>query len=548
MSFQHRAIRPHVKLLATGLTIPELGGRVVSLQTSKSLKEMAGMFEMTIVPTGFEGEDTRTGGARTVKALSEIYATIKPMDLISIGFTKPDGCMLGIVDNVFKSKTLIGKSYRRSIKLRGRDFGKALIEDSISYAPTPSSPKADEYSAEIIERLEAIGIEEPTKHPLSQYWQRILAPEQIDQDSKGIGPTWMGVEINDGMDYILNNVTSMRINMELAGKAYSAGQILFRPETIKTRDEVIVDSGLHTMDGNSIVNFMRRIIDKDFYEMWVDSIASPDGIKAILMLRPKPFDRDWDMVADRIDGVKKKVCDSIADAEFTWDKLKTFVDPEKEYHTVRDSDVLQLNVGRSDYEAYSMYKLLITKQILGVAVYTKYGIIYPVIDFDALKKYGLREKFVTCNLFHGAYLPDRMTVAEKEHYKQAGFGDYLSVYVDGERAEDVSLPIPKPIFLNELRWRRDRIVNWYRPNPLFESGPSVIRGNEDIRIGDRIYYADEYAINGKKGVMFYIVNAANRWRFGGAFTTSLALIRGSRDEIIKKHFEDTDADILEFNV
>jgi hypothetical protein len=235
-------------------------------------------------------------------------------------------------------------------------------------------------------------------------------------------------------------------------------------------------------------------------------------------------------VTNKNTGVEQRVDAQSEDGPFTWDNLMCFA-THKPFHRIFDADVLQLSLGRSDYEAFSMYKMLVTKQLMGEEIYTHYGIFYPIIDFYALAKYGMREKVTTSNLFSGVSARD-YTLSE------------LELYIE---EHDSMPPLAENAFLREMRWRRDRQFNWYRPNPLFESGTATVRGNEDIRVGDKCFFHDEYAVNGKKGLMAYTVEVANDWRFGQAYKTTLGLIRGQRDDVIQAYIEKTDDNILKVN-
>jgi len=102
-----------------------------------------------------------------------------------------------------------------------------------------------------------------------------------------------------------------------------------------------------------------------------------------------------------------------------------------------------------------------------------------------------------------------------------------------KKAEDLNNTMAE----NRIKPNRDRAYNWYRPNPIFESGEMPIKGNEDIRIGDKIYMPDELAKDGSPGIEAYVTGATNRWSFGSAYETTLQYERGCNQKILAKFNE-----------
>lgn len=122
------------KLTAIDLT-PFLGDGA-AVQTSKSIREPAGGFSISLV------DRVVTEGG---KVLDTLYALIEPMDMVEIRFCRdpsdPDYVKLGrlplvmrgLVSSVSRSETMSGGRPARSVSISGQDFGKILQLIQIYY-------------------------------------------------------------------------------------------------------------------------------------------------------------------------------------------------------------------------------------------------------------------------------------------------------------------------------------------------------------------------------------------------------------------------------
>jgi Tfp pilus assembly protein PilZ len=498
--FEHRDIKPRINFLSSKSgTIKDLGASVISVKTFKRMSQVAGSFELRLLPKPHEGSSYATPNQ-----LAYIYQNISPMDLISIGFQKENGRMLGITDSVSIQKVDVNNNVRREVVVRGRDFGKILIEDS-----TDMVQAAGENSANVIERIKEfllkIGIvktkQEASEHSLVNYFAfSNRAPNRIDSEGGEIGRIYVGATIDEAISYVLKSLTSLRIIFSFEGSNLSAGEILLRPKKIESRPNDFLGTDAYIYYKGSIINFIHQLIDCDFYEVWVDSI----GKNAILIVRPKPFDH----VGDKVTGIGGKMVEIQADDPFCWENAKTLITKEP-YHTINDEDILTSAMGVADHEATSMYITTASKELSGSNKLSKHGLLHPLIDFYSVKRYGLRIKYTNSQLVR----------ISKEDEKSG-------------------------LVLDRIRGLRDRVFNWYRYNPFLVSGSIIVRGNDKYRIGDKIFLPDEITKHGKRGIMAYCIGVEDSYVFGRPYTTTLHLIRGEHAQILQAVKKGTDEYIL----
>jgi Tfp pilus assembly protein PilZ len=497
--FEHRDIKARVKFLsAKDDAAKELSSSVVSVQTSKYMNQVAGSFEIRLIP-----QPSRGSNQTSIKQLAYLYSNAHPMDLISIGFQKPGGKMLGLVDNVFKRKTLVNRGIRREIIIKGRDFGKLLIEDNSHPSPNKKGGNA-EFKERALEMLKKVGIvktdEEARQHPFAFMFDELRVPEHFDPETGGyLGSSFHGATIEDAINFVLKSLTTLRVIVSFRGeKNVSAGKLLLRDKKIKCRPEdKLASDGLSRYTG-SIANFLNQIIDKDFYELFIDSI----GENAVLVVRPRPFDR----IGDKITASDGSITEIKENDSFCWENLKTLITNEP-YHVIKDEDILTSALGTSDYEVFTFYRHIASKELFGQILQESYGAFYPIADFAQLKRFGLRLRDSSSQL----------------------------VKVFDEDSKQI---------IHRVLGMRDRMFNWNRYNGFLESGSITVKGNDKYRIGDRIFLKDEIAKNGERGILAYCVGVNDMYQVGTPYITNLQIIRGENEKFLKAFRKATDDFIL----
>lgn len=492
-----RTVIPKIKFLSTEENISDdLSNSVVAFQIQKNMSQLAGSFQMVLTPRASD-----KGKLTSAKTLSYIYRNIMPMDLISIGIESEGGMMLTLVDNVFKNRTIMNNQVNQTIVVRGRDLGKILIEDNTMFAPSAD----DGYIHKLIKKLTESGIvgsdEDVTEHPLVNMFTSNRAPKNLDPDGGDIGRTFIGKTVSEAIEYVLKSLSSLRVKVTFDGKKDVSVHELLKIQT-STRDGDQIATESHNRYIGSLANLLYAIIDKDFYEIFIETI----GGYGVLIVRPKPYDRVDDKISKYGGGFKT----ISKNDKHLWTDLRTLVDG-KNYHEITEDDIVQLNMGVSDYEANSIYIQHNRMTLLGVPIETS-GMFFPMLDVFSLKRYGLKLKETVSNLFP-------MEITEKK-------------VKDQDKIED------------RIRGFRDRIFNWYRYNPILESGQVTVRGHDYYKLGDPVKLVDEIAQNGELGIKAYCVGYSHSWQFGQPFLTTLHLIRGENEKRLDEYRMKTDPDLV----
>lgn len=209
----------------------------------------------------------------------------------------------------------------------------------------------------------------------------------------------------------------------------------------------------------TIWGLLQQVSAKPFYELFTDS---RDG-KLFLRFRPTPFDKD------------------------SWNNLLTWLDGSP-YHIVPDADVVSKNLIRSPNESYSIFHVSsVVSAWYGNDTVSEYGMFPPLIDPVLYKTLGLR------------LLSTRTSL--------------LPLTLDGDEEKDT---------LSVHRKYRNRLYLWYRDNHRFERGSIRIKGNDRIRVGERLLLGE-----GSRTREFYIEEVSHHWMQGRPFTTTLNLTRGA---------------------
>lgn len=244
----------------------------------------------------------------------------------------------------------------------------------------------------------------------------------------------------------------------------------------------------------SILGFIRGLLDLDFYECWVDTVpvepwelALSPGIPVVhLVVRPKPFDEigsEWAATAE--------------DPGIGWDSLRTLVEG-LEHHEIEPEEVLQEQLGFSDADALSMYVVTGRHDLLGNTATAGLGWYYPLVDLYAARRFGLRR-----------YNSDLTLVGGDVRTRSTDDSGYVSGL--GEAVKEA----------------RNRLFNWYRPAPWFESGSIVVAGRDRFRPGDPVRLPRAFPpIGSEIGMRYYCVGVEHAWQWGSHYTSTLQLTRG----------------------
>ncbi|RPI19712.1 MAG: hypothetical protein EHM58_00470 [Ignavibacteriae bacterium] len=601
-----RHIQPTVKIKNKNI---DLSPYVKVIETYKSLKQPAGTFTIELSPKNSKDNIT------SFNLAEKFYTSIDTMDIIEIGITKP-GLMVGLIDSADKTKSIRTDNYTRNLSIKGRDFAKLLIEDSIVYSPQLAS---NEYAVKILgkERLSFMG--ELLLGQSSQLFNNPICALLFIL--KNIPAAHIEVPFTDVSDGPPNE----EVNSGKLGKYFICDLKAFLGDRV-TGSVVSQISG-------KIWNSMLLCIDENFYELFVDTVTvdiqSGREARPCLFLRPKPYDRTADNVirikdiygssdakpasqakaaakaqvssmlssltgssddkaakakaeaavpqvmkslisfnkviyprAARKDivftdsegnenpgnvttnvtlaGIDRdgKISDPLP-AQFdgqrdinnpddeknksmvipwTWDGNDSFyrtMVTNEQYHVIHDEDILQEALGVFDDEVINYITIRSRKDTGQSSSFMGYS--YPLMDGYKIRKFGLRAFNVESNLLDTSY---KLNASSVKNYSISGV-DEKDIFSAAE-------------YVNN----RERIFNWYRYNDIFESGIMIIKGNQDIRIGDKIYMPDALSKGGHHGIYAYVQGVRNRYEItpaGLKYETTLEIVRGENPKDIEDY-------------
>lgn len=503
---------------------------VASMSISKTVSGNPGTFEISLAP--FPDYDMDSITKEEIEGA--VYSLIKPMDVIHIGMRwfNPETKrmeeyipMWGIVDNVYKSKSQSGNGVRREIKIRGRDATKLMIEDNVVFAPLMAeSAKLKEMFGDRVEFLNYI-----------RGYVKGDDTRNVFLDSPAV----------DALYWVLRNMPATNVALESNGKVTGIRDYMMA-NLSSFKEDIILEPTLTQFSG-SVMNYLRELVDEQFYELWVDTIPLTDhdsgegSAVPVLIVRPKPFDFAWDVdnngkPLSRWAG-KQLGTNGIADVELPF--FEDVVSPTLGKNvTVLEAEILSKDLGVSDYEVQTFYNLIASKDVIGANLFGTYGYWMSLLDVTAMKAYGVRPMQGSSRMFWGSFEATHDVVAAAA--KNLSEGKLTSSgYVQwdipnlGDANKDPNVGIAMDAFVQK---RRDMLWRWNRYNQILESGTVTING-KPVSVGCKVEMPEEYSKgyvdpNGKlvknQGMTFYCVGYTHRYQFGNtpAWTTSLNVIRG----------------------
>lgn len=493
-----RSLQPKIKFLSADTkTSQYLSDCVTMFQVQKDLSQLAGSFSLTLVP-----KNTFSGiPLNTIKAYSEIYQSIKPQDVISIGVKSDGGIMTGVVDNVYKSKNMRGQ---RTINVRGRDFGKFLVEDNTFPGNVSNETTLKEIKRQLVSAGISKNLSDAENHPLTRIGLAYTFPKKINTDGgRSYQYSFANVPLDEAIRYILQSASSLRSQIFYDGSKTKPVSEIMRLLIDIWAGDVIASTAYDRYTG-TLANLIYSLIDREFYEIFVETLNEIP----VFVLKPKPFDR----VGDKVHDAKGNEKEIKASDKNLWDNHKTLLYGFNNIE-ITENELVQSNLGVSDYEAFSVFSTIARNEIMGNSLPQIYRL--PALDFYAIRKYGLRLKETTSEL---------IKLYADEETKQTEAGGYRSIMA-----------------------RRDRIFNWYRYNPIFESGSVVVRGRDDFKLGDKIFLKDEITKSGSTGLTAYLKGYSHQWSVGNPFLSTLNLVRGQSEGMIAAYKKDTDKYIVKAN-
>lgn len=231
-------------------------------------------------------------------------------------------------------------------------------------------------------------------------------------------------------------------------------------------DELLTDPIAFTNYEGSFNQLLRDIVNRPFCEMFFDVYSDDEGNeKAKFIVRRTPFDKE------------------------DWNAL-----PRHELHV---RDVIEESVGQSDLDAYAIFNVIPENNIeASLSAFSK-----PKFHPSLVEKYGYKmlevshKYLATANMFDETN-PDEEVVAEEND--SAASTSLVSTY-------------------------SERLYNWYAQNPNFFSGEITVIGHPDYRLGNRLFYTDEFNNDMWE---YYIESVEHTFSYTDGFQTNLGVTRG----------------------
>jgi hypothetical protein len=554
-NFEHRKPQPLFKNLSAVANEQDLSQYVLSFSTSKRIDTSAGTFSVKLVPAEILSKQGSLDGKVTKDNWeSFIYRSIRPMDNVIIGMNNQT-IMYGFVDKVYKSRITNGQNVGRSIVIEGRDATKLFLEDSIANAPELSSNP---------EVLKILG--EQATNFLG--WTRGLINNDKDNIFADSYPA-------QAIFWILNNMPSAQIQNTVAGLQTSSG--LFLTNLVNRKEDKLYDNTLAQYSGK-ILAYMSQCIDPSFYDLWIDTVPKKYNTKGsdapCLFLRPKPFDRDYEIDSEgnpiSFDGLTpskdqirlreksywlKNSVPMLSEKITSWENLTC---PVKGVITeINGKDILQFDVGVSDLDVMTMFKSVSVNDPVAATQAARYGGYFPLIDSEMIRLFGLRELQSNSRMIPP--FKDYWTETAMDQIQSNPFTDTRKTISEGLFSDKFLtiknlLPLPfgikkstsnKSEIEKQVIQKRDRIWRWSRYAHILESGIARVKG-DFIFVGSKIHLPDEWSRGmvtnsnrertPSKGMDYYVNGVQQSYQFGGQWTTTLAISNGQNEDEIGTYY------------
>lgn len=264
--------------------------------------------------------------------------------------------------------------------------------------------------------------------------------------------------------YTLLPTFEMELNNGQLNQYLDVGSELF------TRvDEKIFATQISPYSG-TVWDYFKKYLQPPFYELWTDSL---DG-KLFLRGRPTPYSVTEHVLGENPDGIRRP---------YSWYQAKNWIEPDINIiHKIPVTDVLSESINVDHGKAYSYFAILPSDQF--IAKDAEYAAFPPLIDSDLAKEIGVRDMQVRLN--------------------------YIPLTTDPDGRDNT---------IDKHLYYRNQLYLWNRDNHRMEEGSMTVRGNPDLRVGDRIQRTDTEK-------EYFIDTVSNDYEFGKVFTTTIRVGRG----------------------
>jgi len=461
----------------------EFQGLIIQLQTKKTINALPGTFMITMI-----GKNLINDFFEIPKTSASPYELFRPGGLVEIFINKKQ-IMIGIIDSISKNFTIDNKGKPvKNYTIAGRDMGAFLINHKIWYDDVIYKQRSKQNTMTgALSSFGMIGNEKSGEiiEKVINNWLVDVVNKTIKIGDQTISPFQFSDndKIQDKFIAMLSNKSTF-VTAETSTTINGPGAI----STNSYADEYPINFAMIMIQA-SLSNFLENVTAKPFNEFFVetgdtDIILNTDTKiqlkkdKSYVVFRPSPFD----------------------DSNFTTEGPASKLQMDNLLNFEIDDTIIKqklLNINKN--KKTGVYYVSPSNETLGFVQ----GKFYTSGNYDesCIRRYG----YDTMNVKLGGY----------EVATESSSGNIESLVSD---------------FQKKLR-------SWYERSDEFLTGTFTIKGNENLRIGNKLSYVkteegnieDDY----EEGY-YYITGVTHDWMFGRNYQTIINVDRGISKKIFKK--------------
>jgi hypothetical protein len=205
------------------------------------------------------------------------------------------------------------------------------------------------------------------------------------------------------------------------------------------------------------------------------------------------------------------------------------------------------DLGINDFELKNFFQVNFVNSLIASAsnYLGKFGLQYPIINLDSIKKFGLRDLSVTSTMINLENIVKKFNEQMKSGTPES-IDSLTSTETYGRAGSKAST------LLEYLLAKREKIVEW-QAFPNFESGQLTLPGHIGFNaLGKRLFYSDREYYDIEKdeismGVHYYIHSISENFRYGSFYTDTLGLSRGIPENLAANWLNDNRSNFVSQN-
>lgn len=398
------------------------------------------------------------------------YDKIHSQDMVVIKMGRKAGnldtVMVGLVDEV-RRVTKVGSKGERTvrIKIKGRDWAKALLKAEIKWFP------------QFFEDDKVFPIGELTDPAYT-----LLQMKAFYAEMSGMGIGTPAFLIEQTLTRLLFKLMLFKVVFWESenDKKFATIKEILRFRLTATKNLVPFMVTMNKYEG-SIWNFLTSIQNPPFFELFVDTRT--DFMECILDVELDSYDpptripKKYGEFPARFGDDEAAVVLFLRRTPFDkedWNNLYT--------HHIESDEIIDEDIGRGDHENYNMFHASPALTLIKNTV-AHSAIVKPLYNADNIAKYGL---------------------------------SFLEKQVEGIYSQDENPENPLSVTAIELT---KTLKEWYENNLNYENGTVVLKGKGDIKVGQRFH-------NVETNTVFYIESVTQNFVNFENWSTSLDVTRG----------------------